>query len=161
MEEAHTHGLKRISTMLIQAPEESNGNVAICSGEVETEKGILSGIGDASPVSVKDSMVNRLIRVAETRAQARALRDAVNVGTVAVEELDEDLNADHEPGHVPMAEKAGPVPIKNGKATEAQIKAIFAIGKSRLGLSDEQLRVRCHHAYRKYPDMLTNGEASE
>ena len=87
LDEAHRQGLKRISTMLVQVPNEENGHTAIVSAEVETERGAYGGIGDASPSSVARPMVPHIIRLAETRAKARALRDAVNVGVAALEEL--------------------------------------------------------------------------
>ncbi len=87
LDEAHRQGLKSITTHLLQIPNESNGMVAICRAVVETEKGTFSGIGDASPQNVNRSMVHHIIRMAETRAKARALRDAVNVGVAALEEL--------------------------------------------------------------------------
>jgi predicted component of type VI protein secretion system len=46
-----------------------------------------SGIGDASPGNVGRNIVPHLTRMAETRAKTRALRDAVNVGATALEEL--------------------------------------------------------------------------
>jgi predicted amidohydrolase YtcJ len=87
LDEAHNQGLKRISTTLIQIPHEDNANMAVVQAEVETERGIFSGIGDASPQNVNRMIVPHLLRMAETRAKARALRDAVNVGVTAVEEL--------------------------------------------------------------------------
>src|SRR5579884_117982 len=87
LDEAHQQGLKRITTTLIQIPHDDNGNVAVVAAEVETGKGSFSGIGDASPQNVNRMIVPHLIRMAETRAKARALRDAVNVGVTAVEEL--------------------------------------------------------------------------
>jgi hypothetical protein len=90
LDEAHHQGLKRISTMLVQVPTEANGNVAIVTAEVETERGTYAGIGDAAPCSVARPMVPHLLRLAETRAKARALRDAVNVGVAALEELGGD-----------------------------------------------------------------------
>lgn len=87
LDEAHQQGLKRITTTLIQIPHDDNGNVAVVAAEVETGKGSFSGIGDASPQNVNRMIVPHLIRMAETRAKARALRDAVNIGVTAVEEL--------------------------------------------------------------------------
>jgi hypothetical protein len=84
---AHQQGLKAIKTQLIQAPAGDNGQVAICLAEVTTEKGTFTGIGDADPGNVSRMMATALIRMAETRAKARALRDAVNVGMAALEEL--------------------------------------------------------------------------
>lgn len=87
LDEAHQQGLSRITTTLIQVPHQDNGNVAIVAAEVETAKGAFSGIGDASPTNVNRMIAPHLIRMAETRAKARALRDAVNVGVTALEEL--------------------------------------------------------------------------
>lgn len=89
LDEAHQQGLRSIKTELVQVPSAQNGNVAICIAEVTTEKGSFAGIGDADPSNVNRMMVNALIRLAETRAKARALRDAVNVAMVAIEELSE------------------------------------------------------------------------
>jgi hypothetical protein len=57
---------------------------------VRTEDGKFSGIGDASPANVNRQIAPHIIRMAETRAKARALRDAINVGVTAFEELGED-----------------------------------------------------------------------
>lgn len=87
LDEAHQQGLSRISTTLIQIPHDDNGNVAVVAAEVETSKGTFSGIGDASPANVGRMIVPHIVRMAETRAKARALRDAVNIGVTALEEL--------------------------------------------------------------------------
>src|SRR5260370_41973322 len=87
LDQGHREGLKRISTTLLQAPSDDNGHLAICSAEVETEKGVFSGIGDASPENVGRMIAMHTVRMAETRANARALRDAVNGGVTALEEL--------------------------------------------------------------------------
>src|SRR4051812_24670948 len=89
LDEAHEQGLKSITTQLLQIPADANGYTAICTAVVETEKGRFCGIGDASPDNVTRIMRAHLIRMAETRAKARALRDAVNVGVAALEELGE------------------------------------------------------------------------
>ena len=87
LDEAHQRGLKAITTRLIQPPTPENGNVAICHATVEVEQGAFTGLGDASPGNVNRMMAPHLIRMAETRAKARALRDAVNVGVTVLEEL--------------------------------------------------------------------------
>jgi len=90
LSKAHEEGLKYVKTSLVQIPTDDNGRVAIARAEVETSRGMFQGYGDASPGNVNPFIVPHLIRMAETRAKARALRDAVNVGVVSFEELDGD-----------------------------------------------------------------------
>lgn len=92
---AHEQGLQGIFTSLVQIPDASNDNTAICKATVTLVKDgkllTFEGYGDAAPNNVAAPMRNCLIRFAETRAKARALRDAVNIGVAAFEELgDED-----------------------------------------------------------------------
>src|ERR687883_1339637 len=93
LDEAHARGLRSIETELLQVPGAENGEVAICRAVVRTEDGKFSGIGDASPGNVSRAIVPHIIRMAETRAKARALRDAINVGVTALEELGEGDDA--------------------------------------------------------------------
>jgi hypothetical protein len=111
LDEAHNLGLKGIDTDLIQIPDESNGNVAIvkATAEMEDERRF-SGLGDASPDNVGRSIAPHLIRMAETRAKARALRDAVNVGATAMEELSDGDDAP--PASSPRGGR--PTPIRGG-----------------------------------------------
>jgi hypothetical protein len=115
---AHQQGLKAIKTQLVQVPSSDNGQVAICLAEVTTEKGTFTGIGDADPGNVSRMMATALIRMAETRAKARALRDAVNVGMAALEELGDGgadapggpalpVELDAAPPRVPVARAVG------------------------------------------------------
>lgn len=123
LNEAHERGLRGIFTELIQVPEEANGNVAICKARVEMEDGRrFEGLGDASPENVGRNIQPHLLRMAETRAKARALRDAVNVGITALEELGGD-----EPTRTTNQPRSGaqkPVQGTGGgsdKATEKQV----------------------------------------
>jgi hypothetical protein len=116
LDEAHSLGLKGIDTDLIQIPEESNGNVAIvkATAEMDDERRF-SGIGDASPDNVGRNIAPHLIRMAETRAKARALRDAVNVGATAMEELSDGDDAP--PASSP---RGRPTPIRGGRQNSSQ-----------------------------------------
>lgn len=87
---AHREGLKAIRTRLIQVPDESNGHMAICTAEVETDYGVYAGIGDASPANVSRMIAPHIVRMSETRSKARALRDATNIGAVCRDELGEE-----------------------------------------------------------------------
>jgi hypothetical protein len=119
LDEAHSLGLKGIDTDLIQIPDESNGHVAIvkATAEMDDERRF-SGIGDASPDNVGRNIAPHLIRMAETRAKARALRDAVNVGATAMEELSDGDDAP--PASSP---RGRPTPIRGGKQTSSQSAA--------------------------------------
>ncbi len=134
LDEAHSRGLSSIDTELVQAPTEENGRVAICKARIEMEDGrTFSGIGDASPENVGRNIVPHIIRMAETRAKARALRDAVNVGAVALEELadgDDALPVDY-PSRATDERTAGATgSAPNGRA-EAKIEVVG--GTSREG----------------------------
>jgi hypothetical protein len=105
---AHTEGLSRIKTLLSQIPTDENGRTAISKALVVTSKGTFEAIGDASPENVPPHIRPHLIRMAETRAKARALRDAVNIGVVSLEELD------GEPLAPVSADPGSGAPARNG-----------------------------------------------
>lgn len=133
MDAAHAQGLKSIRTTLLQAPTDENGQTAICVAEIELVAGketkVFSGIGDASPKNVNRNIANHVIRMAETRAKARALRDAINVGMTALEELEGTDLAPEEPGPrktltlVPRESKAAAGAAKN-LASKTQIDQV-------------------------------------
>src|ERR687889_209160 len=115
LDEAHSRGLRGIDTELIQVPDDQNGNVAIVKATAEMEDGRhFSGIGDASPENVGRNIVPHIIRMAETRAKARALRDAVNVGATALEELSDGDDAPPADNFAGQA-RSRPTPIRNAQ----------------------------------------------
>lgn len=93
LNEFHVNGGKSIKTKLISV---ENGTY-IFKAVVEGEKGTFQGYGDANESNVNKMIAPHVIRMAETRAKARALRDYNNVGMCSVEELGgEDVKAKKE-----------------------------------------------------------------
>ena len=134
LDEAHSRGLRGIDTELIQVPNEGNGNVAIVKATADMEDGRhFSGIGDASPENVGRNIVPHIIRMAETRAKARALRDAVNVGATALEELSDGDDAPPADNFAGQA-RSRPTPIRNAqrasRAEDAPTRAAEDNGKA-------------------------------
>jgi len=130
LDEAHARGLRGIDTELVQVPTAENGNVALVKAVVEMEAAdgsegsrTFSGIGDASPENVGRNIVPHIIRMAETRAKARALRDAVNVGATALEELSDGDEAPPATYPPPRGiQSAGSAP--NGRAAGSKPEAV-------------------------------------
>jgi hypothetical protein len=122
LDEAHSLGLRGIDTDLIQVPDDSNGNVAIVKATAEMgDDRRFSGIGDASPENVGRNIAPHLIRMAETRAKARALRDAVNVGATALEELSEGDDAPPASrGAEDSSSRGRPTPIRGGRQNSSR-----------------------------------------
>jgi hypothetical protein len=148
LSKAHGEGLKSIRTELLLQPAEDNGRLCIVKAIVETERGHYEGLGDADPGSVEAFLAPHLIRVAETRAKARALRDAVNIGVVSFEELDGvSLDRDSNPGsgaqpasRSPRHAKPAPAPARprgNGNGT---LKAAPRSGNGSEPMSEAQRR---------------------
>ena len=85
---ASQKGLLKLEVELLQFPTKENGNEAICRAVAESKSGeVFSDIGDANPSNVHSMIAKHLIRMASTRAKARALRDMCNIGIACIEEL--------------------------------------------------------------------------
>lgn len=102
---AHDEGLDHVETTIVQLPTAQNGEVAVVRAVVRGKQGTFTGLGDANPSNVNPAVARHLIRIAETRAKARAFRDYTNIGTVALEEL----GGDEELASEPAVEKQRPV----------------------------------------------------
>lgn len=87
---AHEIGLDEINTTIVQMPTEANGNAAVVRAIAKGKPGLFTGLGDANPTNVNRKVLRHLLRVAETRAKARALRDLCNINMLALEELGDD-----------------------------------------------------------------------
>ncbi|MCC7537526.1 MAG: hypothetical protein IT379_14980 [Deltaproteobacteria bacterium] len=86
---AHRERLSSIRTRLVQAPTKDNDHTAIAVVAVVTSRGTFEALGDATPSNVNRRVAAHFIRMAETRALARALRAALDIGVVSLEELEE------------------------------------------------------------------------
>ena len=119
---AHDQGLHSIETAIVQIPTEENKFVAICTAKVTMARNSgydsFSGIGDASPQNVTPAMRNCLLRMAETRAKARALRDAVNIGVAAFEELGDE------------GDDTKPSPQQWGDKVEETLREVVSVTKA-------------------------------
>lgn len=105
LDAAHAAGLKGVATDVVA---NASGTI-IVRATVTTSKGMFTGIGDASADNVPEKLKNALPRVAETRAICRALRAALNVGFVSVEEIGEPIrfaNAERHADRLQNAEGA-------------------------------------------------------
>ncbi len=87
---AHQLGLEGVETEVLRWAEESADQAVVVKATVRLSGGrVFTAHGDASPKNVRPELVSALVRLAETRAIARALRWATNVGATALEEVDE------------------------------------------------------------------------
>lgn len=154
LNEAHKQGLRSIHTVIVQLPNQANENTAVVTAEVEFcdpngEVKTFTGIGDASPRNVGRNIIPHILRMAETRAKARALRDGTNIGMTAFEELLEgELPA--ELGAPKGESTAASAPVKKSEplATKAQIESVTREMK-RTGLTPEQGREYIQEHFKK------------
>ena len=85
---AHQKGLQGITVEAVQFPTKENGLEAIAKATVESKTGeVFVELGDANPKNTNQMVVNHILRMAATRAKARALRDFTNIGMTCLEEL--------------------------------------------------------------------------
>ena len=90
----HQHGILKIEVEVLQLPTKENEKFAVCKATVVSKTGeTFTDIGDANPENCSSKVVKHLLRMASTRAIARALRSFTNIGMTCLEELS-DLNDD-------------------------------------------------------------------
>jgi len=112
-------GLLKLEVELLQFPTKENGNEAICRAVAESKTGEVFGdIGDANPKNCHELIVKHLIRMASTRAKARALRDMCNIGIACIEELADfdDVRGSDKPKKIARKKTVGNTDKKATKA---------------------------------------------
>ncbi len=159
---AHAAGLKRVDSELLQLPNKENDFTAISKAVVEVEKGTFTAIGDASPTTVASAVKAAYIRMSDTRAIARAMRLAVNVGMASVEEMAESpADTNTEGSNAPQTKQEQSKPSTKGDASEPQRKAIYAISK-KIGMSEDDMKELMNARYGVMSSKeLTKSDASD
>jgi hypothetical protein len=85
----HQKGISQIEVEVVQLPTPENGHFAVCKANVVSKTGeSFVDIGDANPTNCSSKVSKHLLRMASTRAIARALRSFCNIGITALEEID-------------------------------------------------------------------------
>lgn len=143
--------LKKVYTELIQLPSEANQMTAICMAEVITDKGVFRDYGDANPGNVSSMIVPHIIRMASTRAKARAFRDAVNIGVVALEELGAEF-------HNSVVDNTGQQPNNRGNETKTNETGSDA-NNGRSTTTEKPMHSR--HPQRDNPPPENNGASDD
>jgi hypothetical protein len=128
----HQKGILKIEVEPFQLPTKENGNFAVCKALVVSSNGeIFTDVGDATPENCNSRVSKHLLRMASTRAIARALRSFTNIGMTCLEELG-DFN-DVIGAENPKTTKREQRPARkkgNGKQPPAQEKAEKSAGPS-------------------------------
>jgi len=121
----HQKGILKIDVEPLQLPTAENGHMAICKATVISKSGeVFTDVGDATPQNCHPRVAKHLLRMASTRAIARALRSMTNVGMTALEEISDfgeiiDINENRDTGKLPQAR-----PKKIARAEKNETKAI-------------------------------------
>jgi hypothetical protein len=121
----HQKGILKIDVEPLQLPTADNGHMAICKATVLSKSGeVFTDVGDANPQNCHPRVAKHLLRMASTRAIARALRSMTNVGMTALEEISDfgeiiDINENRDTGKLPQAR-----PKKIAKVEKKETKAI-------------------------------------
>lgn len=125
LDEAHAKGIKSIETVPKDVVFDDQGEplyATFTARVVMKDDSVFTGFGDATRKNVGKNIVPHLIRMAETRAKARALRDAVNVGAASIEELGDESEDQQPPQQQPSRQPSNSA--SNGSANASQVARI-------------------------------------
>ena len=177
---AHEEGLQGITVTVVQCPSDLNGNRAVCLATVQMRDATFTDVGDADATNVTPFVIPHILRMAATRAKARALRDALDIGFVAAEELldvealggNQSQGAARRPsvavqGGQRVDEDAGrgtaaPRPAQPGPyAPNGASSEWPGAGGIAIGATPKQRETLHKFGHRELPDDLTRARASE
>ena len=122
----HQKGILKIDVEPLQLPTAENGHMAFCKATVLSKSGeVFTDVGDANPQNCHPRVAKHLLRMASTRAIARALRSMTNVGMTALEEIGDfgdiiDVHDKREARKIPQA-----APKKIAKVEKKETKPII------------------------------------
>ena len=175
---AHQKGLTSIVTQVLQYPSQDNKHLAVVQAVVESKDGErFSDVGDANPQNCNSRVSKHLLRMASTRAKARALRDLTNIGLTALEELADlgEVAGELEPRQqrasskpkrpvtkpkvAPKSPAANPVRQPAQKLSEAQHRAIINLAQRRK-LNEQELDQLCVEIHGVKVEALSSADAS-
>jgi hypothetical protein len=134
---AHQRGLQSIMVDGLQYPTKDNGFEAICKATVESRTGeVFVELGDANPKNTNKMIINHILRMAATRAKARALRDFTNIGMTCLEELGDldEVIGDERPDNG-KPKRAEAAKTESGNAGNGKQDAAPASGNGKQGSS--------------------------
>jgi len=170
----HQKGLESIEVSPLQLPASENGFMAICKATVVSKEGEqFTDLGDASKDNCSPRVAKHLLRMASTRAIARALRTFTNIGMTCLEELDEsDFNGNGNSkgrprnANTPAASQPATQPanspannITSPPMSDSQRRALYAISK-RKNIDESQLESMCGDLFHSTFGNLTMRDAS-
>ena len=135
---AHQEGLISIDVELLQIPTKENDMIAIAKATVKTKDKTFTDVGDAGPNSTNSMLRPHIIRMASTRAKARALRDITNAGMTAIEELGDEkedkLTANKindNKSYTKPIDKDKKAIVDNSLATDNQLGCLYKLTKEK------------------------------
>lgn len=169
---AHQKGLNRLTVEVLQHPCAANGETAVILATAVTVNGEhFSDVGDANPGNCNAKVARHLLRMASTRAKARALRDLTNIGMTCLDELEinqpeEYSTAQRQPQAKSIHRQEGQSHLQRPKRqgdvfhlSDAQKRAIFNLAR-RSKLNEEQLQAKSVEMFGVQVEQLSRSDAS-
>ena len=153
IELAHENGLKSITNDIISI--DMQAQTAVCQCTVIGERGTFVTHGDATPQNTGKMVASAFIRMAETRATARALRFYLGIGMTARDELPSNGNgADQEP-----EQPKEPITIQNFVKENAHIEDQPATedNQRKIEILEQLLKIRPNSFIESIKDQLLKG----